>query len=1128
MKKKCTCNDVPEISTPEKGNFLKLLRIMKWSFILILAASLHISAASYSQMTLSVKNAPLPKVLREIQKQSGYDLLYAYEDIDKGIEVSIDIKSGSMDELMTACLKNTSLTYEIVNKTILIKKSPDDNLSANTPQENVLKGVVTDKQGTPLPGVTILIKGTLTGVATDAKGVYQLRTPEPNAILVFSFVGMKAKEITFTGQQTLNVTLEEDTFEVDEVVVTGAFTRRANTYTGAVSTIKGEELRRVGNQNVLQSLKNIDPSFMQIENLAEGSNPNALPEFQLRGQTGFADLKGTYQSNPNLPLFILDGFETDLTKIIDLDMNIVESVTLLKDATAKAIYGSKAANGVVVVETKRPETGKVRIAYNGNIQIEAPDLTSYNLTNSADKLEAERRGGLYTTDNADRQIDYYNFYNNKLKEVLAGVDSDWMAQPLRTGTGQKHALYLEGGDEHMLYGVDVSYNHISGVMKGSDRKTLTGGITLTYRTAEFLFRNKLSLTFNNANDSPWGTFDNYVRMNPYNRIYDEDGQLIQSYNYGANNSTRVGNPMWNAEINTKNISRYTDITNNFYAEWSLNHHLKLTGRLGVTKKSLSTDNFKPASHTDFVNNSDMFRKGSYYKSNGEELTLNGDLGVNYSFNVEKHLLFFNGQLNFSSRNYENVSMVAEGFPNDNMDHIIFGTQFTPNSSPGGYEGISRSVGGIASVNYSYDNRFLFDANYRLTGSSEFGAEKRWGSFWSLGAGWNIHNEAFLLESSVINQLRLRLSTGYTGSQGFNTYEALATVKYYTDKSYDGKIGSYLVGLANPYLQWQKKYDQNIGLNITLFNNRVTGRFDYYLSTTKGMLTDITTPQSTGFLTYRENLGETENNGYEAYISTRVWENLSTGSYFNVFASVAHNKNRLKKISDSLRQFNKDQEENLSLEETEENKKGITSPLVRYEEGQSMNAIWAVRSLGIDPANGKEIFVKKNGEVTYEYSVDDMVACGDTQPKINGNIGFNSEISRVGFGATFTYRLGGQMYNQTLVSKVENADLAYNVDQRVFTDRWQKPGDMALYKSITDRSYTRSTSRFVEDYNNLTLSSLSVYYDFRDCGFFKRSFLEQLKVSAYMNDVFVLSSIKTERGTSYPFSRTVSISIQATF
>ena len=999
----------------------------------------------------------------------------------------------------------------------------------------IISGTVVDENGEPLPGAHVMQKkmnksDSQAAVAVDVNGRFMITVPASTKELEVSYMGYDTKVVTLTTAKNYEIALRPSSELMEEVIVTGAFTRKANTYTGSVTTVKGDELLRVGNSNLLSSLSNIDPSFVKIDNLSAGSNPNAMPDYQMRGQTGFTDLKGEYQSNPNQPLFILDGFETDLTKIIDLDMNMVASVTLLKDATAKAIYGSKAANGVIVVETKRPEAGRLKVTYNGSLNVEMPDLSSYDLCNSSEKLKAEKMAGIYTSDHAVQQINLEKLYQAKLNEVLAGVDTDWTAQPTRTGVGQKHAVYLEGGDQYMLYGVDLSYNNIQGVMKGSDRTTFQGGVTLSYRIKNFQFRNKLSVTYNEANDSPYGSFYTYTIMNPYSRLYDEKGHLIQSYEYETGGSVTT-NPIWNSTINTVNLTKYTDITNNFYVEWNPLTNLKLTGRLGLTKKSTSIDDFKPASHTDFVNyaGDDLYRKGSYMKSEGDNFNINGDLGVSYSLQLNKHLVFFNGQLNFSNNTYNTAVMRAEGFPNDNMNHISFGVQYDSSTGkPTGTEGISRSIGGIASLNYSYDDRYLFDANYRLTGSSEFGANNRWGSFWSLGAGWNIHNEKFLKDNDYINRLKLRVSTGYTGSQGFSTYEAMATLKYYGSKSYNGYIGSYLVGLANPDLRWQKKMDNSIGVDFTFLKNRLNGRFDYYTSTTKGMLTDITVPPSTGFYSYRENMGETENKGYEAYLNFRAFDHKASNSYVNVFASVARNKNKIKAISNSLKKFNEDQDADKNQSDNSTNKTDITTPSVRFEEGQSMSAIWAVPSLGIDPQNGKEIYVKKDGTVTYQWDSRDQIVCGDTQPEFTGNFGFNSEIKGFGVSATFSYRLGGQIYNQTLVDKVENASIYYNVDRRVFTDRWQKAGDMALYKSIADKSYTRPTSRFVEDNNTLTLSSVNLYYDFRHCKFMKNSFLERLKVSAYMNDIFVISSVKTERGTSYPFARTVSFAVQATF
>ena len=904
--------------------------------------------------------------------------------------------------------------------------------------ERTINGIVKDEFGTGLPGAHIvLLEGTKTnaqyGTPTDINGKFSLKLPSSAKAIKVSYIGYEDRTITLDERTTYEISLTPSSESLEEVVVTGAFTRKANTFTGAVTTVKGDELMRVGNQNVLQSLATIDPSFMQIENLSAGSNPNAMPDFQMRGSSTISNVQSEYASNANQPHFILDGFETTLTRIMDLDMNQVESVTTLKDATAKAIYGSKGANGVVVIETKRPEAGTMRITYTGDLNIE-------------------------------------------------------------------------------------------GAMKGSTRNTFSGGITLSYRVKDLIFRNQLTIDYNSSDESPYGSFSDYAQMNPYSRLYDENGSLIQSYTYTNNSgeTSDYSNPIYNTTLNTIDNTTYTNITNNFYLEWQIKPNLRFTGRLGFVRQTNTADQFKPANHTDFINETDKFAKGSYYKLNGTSTNINADANLSYSVQLDKHLIFLNGQLNMSDVRYESAAMTAEGFPNDQMNDITFAVQYAENESPTGEENVSRSCGGLISLNYSFDERYLFDANYRLTGSSETGANNRWGSFWSVGGGWNIHNEPFLRGNSVLNRLKLRASFGYTGSQGFSSYNAITTFRYYNNDSYNGYIGSYAYALSNPDLRWQETYDTNFGLDFELFGSRLTGRVDYYISDTKGMITDVTVPATTGFSTYVANLGETENKGVEAYLNYRVYENLQKGNYINVYVNAAHNKNTLKSISNSLRAWNDEQDANMMEE-------GITTPSVKYYEGCSMTAIWAVKSLGIDPQTGQEIFVKKDGTITYEYDTADQVVCGDTQPKVNGNVGFNGEINGIGFSATCGFRLGGQIYNSTLVDKVENAALEYNVDRRVFTDRWQKAGDVSLYKAITDQTTTYSTSRFVEDYNTFTLSSLSVYYDFKNCKFMKRNkFLERLKVTAYTNDLFVFSSVKTERGTDYPYARTFSLSVQATF
>ncbi len=1070
------------------------------------------------RVTLDMAGSTMKAFVNELQRQTGYAFFYK-EDVPGLVEpVTVQAENEPLEAVLEEAFGAKGCTFTFEGETVVIRKRVEQR--QQTVEEMALRGVVVDTKGVSLPGVTVMVKGTTLGTSTDADGRFELKLPKQEGIsLLFSFIGMKSQELAYAGEEELHVVMEEEVTEIDEVVVTGMFERKANSYTGAVSTIKGEQLRTMGNANILASLKNLDPSFMLVENLAAGSDPNALPDFQMRGQTGFAEVTSEYQENPNQPLFILNGFETTLTKVLDLDMNLVESVTLLKDATAKAIYGAKAANGVVVIETRRPEKGQMRVTYTGSVDIEAPDLSSYDLCNAAEKLEAERLAGFYTSESAVGQIQYDELYAQMKQQVDAGVNTYWLDKPLRVGVGQKHSLYLEGGDDYMLYGVDLSYNQVAGVMKDSKRTTLSGGVTLSYRYKDLLFRNQLSIDDNRSADSPYGDFSLYAQLNPYNAIRDEDGKMNDSWS----NLLMENNYLKNGEIATRFEDHYTQITENFYIEWQALESLRLTGRFGLTKKNTDSEDFKPAEHTDFLSGYAGDRislRGSYATEQRKDNSLSLDLGAAYSFNKGSHVLFANAQYTMSKQKYDYYAVQAEGIANENMDHISMALQYA-GTKPTGSEGITRDMGFVLSLNYSFDDRYLLDVNYRLTGSSDFGADKRWGHFYSFGIGWNLHEERFLENAEWIDRIKVRASTGYTGSQGFSSYAAVPTLNYYQE-GYDGALGSYLLGLANSDLAWQKKYDTNVGADLSFLDGDLNARFDYYLSTTKGTITSVTTPPSMGFDSYTSNLGEVENKGWEAYLNWRFWSEAESASYASFYVSAASNKNTLKKVARSLKAMNDETDAEYEEESTN------TSVPVRYEEGSSMSAIWVVKSLGIDPTTGREVFVKKDGSLTYDWSSSDYIDGGDTRPKVSGNFGVNAEYHGVGLSAGFTWNLGGQIYNTTLLDKVENADIHYNVDRRVFTDRWSTPGQEARFKSIMDDSSTQPTSRFVEDYNTLTFSTFSLYYDFRECKFMQKCFLERLKATFYMNDVATLSSVKIERGTSYPFARTFSFSLQATF
>ena len=1085
---------------------------------------LGLFAQEKTTVTISKKGVTLKEVIADLKEQTTYDFFY-----DSGLSAlnetfDIDVKDKEVQAVLDEILPPLGLEYAVQRNLIIIR----EKLAQSVDEPMTIKGKVSDVRGSTMPGVTVLVKGTTIGTSTDVDGRFELSLPRQDKVdLVFSFIGMESQELAYTGQEELEVVMREDLVEMDEVVVTGMFDRRAESFTGSAVTVTQEQLRAVGNTNVIQSLRNLDPSFRIAENLEIGSNPNAMPEIQLRGQSGFPDLRGEYATNPNQPLFIVDGFEADLTKVIDMDMNRIASVTLLKDAAAKAIYGSKAANGVVVIETKRPEPGELRVTYTGTVSVNLPDMSSYELCNSAEKLQVELNAGLYDYigyngvvywENATQQYVYSERYNDLLKETLRGVDTDWKAQPLRNAVGHKHVVYLEGGDEAFQYGIDFSFNDVAGVMKGSDRKTFSGGLTFSYRYKNLLLRDNLEVVYNRGDNSPWGDFSEYTSMNPYFRPYDENGNLIKTYTlYEGSTET---NPMWNAMIKTKDMSEYSQFTNNFYAEWRAFDGFKASARIGLTRTDDGAEVFLPATHTDFATYTTdelLDRRGSYTYTDGYSFQLSADINASYSKYFGNHLLMANAGWTLNDETTKSMTMIAEGFPNDRLDDIGYARSYAEDSAPTSTESTVRDIGVVAAVNYSYADRYLFDGSIHFSGSSQFGSENRWGKFWSLGLGWNLHHEKFMASAEWLDQLKIRGSIGFTGSQNFNSYQSQDTWTYYKDNFYDGNVGAYLMGMSNDRLKWQRKKDTDVGLEFTAFDSRLNIRLDYYNSITDDLLTDVTIPSSTGFTSYKENLGKVQNQGFEFYVNARVWENREKNGYVNIYVNGTHNTNKIKEISNFLASFNEEQSETVT-----------NKPITRYEEGQSMSAIWAVPSRGIDPATGKDVFVKKNGRTTFEWNSDDLAVCGDTEAKLYGNFGFNFSYWGFIVNVGMMYELGGQIYNQTLVDKVENADLTMNVDRRIFSDRWTKPGDISRFKDIADNTTTQATERFVEDNDIWTLSTVNVSYDFDRFALIKKAGFDRLRLSFDMADVARASSVTIERGTSYPFARSFSFSLQAMF
>ena len=997
-----------------------------------------------------------------------------------------------------------------------------------------VRGVVYDEAGEPFPGVIVISRKHKLAATTDVDGRFLLQAVPSDAVLTVEMISYKTQEIRVADlkeKQELKIYLEPDTQVLEESVVTGIFTRRKDSFTGSVQSMTSEDIKRVSNSNVVESLKNLDPSLLILDNLEAGSNPNAMASMQIRGASTLAaetsGLKSNFLAKANQPLFILDGFETTLEKVTDMDMNRVQSITILKDASAKAIYGSKGANGVIVIETKALTNDKSRVTYNGSLSIEAPDLTSYNLCNSLEKLDVERREGYYQNGDSFETVARQALYNERLKRALEGQDTYWLSKPLRLGVGQKHSVSIELGSKELKALATFSYNDTQGAMKGSFRDVISGNVNVAYRRGGWTFRNIMSISHMNSSESPWGNFNEYAVLNPYLTPYDEEGNLkkvLQMKDYTYNGvSTFFGlvmNPMYNATIGTTDTSQYLAISDNFYAEYQFLKFLRLVARFGIDSQKTRTDEFKPGQHTDFYDTNEILRRGSYEQSNGSYTTYSGDVSAQLNHNIAgKHDLFATLDWSISQTNYEEIVNYTEGFPNSNMKSITFARQYATDMVPTGSDGLNRNLGALATAGYSYDNRYMADATIKGSASSVFGTKNHWGLFWSAGLAWNIHNERWMKDKvSWINQLKLRASLGSSGNQNYTSNVALPVYTYYSSAYYSGFTGAALNNMANPELGWEEKMDYNVGIDFRTRSLNVI--LDAYIADTQNLVFSRTILPSTGFLSTNDNMGKVRNKGLEASVS---WTFYRRGaSYISLFGKTAVNDNRVLEISDVLKSYNEQQK--ARAKET-----GMVDPVIQYYDGMPLHSIWVVRSLGINSADGHEIFLDRNGNITTTWNPSNLYNCGSSDPLFNGNFGINGEVKGFGFSLTATFYGGGYLYNNTLLNKVENTTLENNVDRRVFSGRWAKAGDVAPFKAQSGigGAVTKATSRFVQKNDVLNLSSATLYYEF-PLRVISGLGLSRLRLSLYTNDIFTFSSIDIERGTSYPYARKFSFSVNASF
>ena len=1029
---------------PRSSGMQKILLTMRFLALFLFCTAMHLSASVHSQnvvFSFNLKNATFEDLMKEIRQHSDYYFIYKDSEVAQVTKLNKRFKSVSIDEVLEECLKGTGLTYSVEDRLIIIKKNQVTMIRDTTARNEVrlIKGIVVDEMGKPLPGVTVVIKGTNTGVATSADGLFSVALSADTVTLVFTFVGMETQEVKIlplkTGEvrKDLRVVMKEDKIALEDVVVTGYANIKKSSFTGTATQVKREDILKVAGRNVIDALQVFDPSLRIMKNNLMGSDPNTLPEFYVRGRSGITGVKEldaleasdvsqfAITNNPNTPIFILDGFEVSVEKVYDFDVNRIKDITILKDAAATAMYGSRASNGVVVIETIAPRPGRFVVSYNGNYEITAPDLSSYNMMNARQNLETEWAAGIYAGDpdyayyERDRAYQY-GIYLDKKNVILAGGDYYWLSQPLTTMFNHKHSVYIEGGSDAIRFGIELRYDNQNGVMKKSLRDRIGTGLTLEYRYKGFQMQNKISYDIMTSKASPYGSFGDYTNKHPYESWKDKDGKLIKKLpqrNYGES----FINPLYEATLGNFNKSNYKEWTDNLALNWYVNDYLLVKGQFAISYKLDKTKVFTDPESAKYGDGVTAFLRGELTEASTTTTRWNTNVFAAYNRLFGLHNLNFSLGFNATYSNISYSYAHYRGFPDAHRHSPAYAYEIV--TKPTFTDNKTRLFGVFLMMNYSYNDIYLADFSFRYDGSSEFGTDNKWAPFWSIGAKYRISNESFMENTkSWLTDLTIRGSYGTVGNQDIGYYAAMGLYNY--GYSYNGKPGAIPYQIANPDLKWETVAKADIGIHAVFFE-RLTLEVDYYNQRTKDMIFDVPLSYTTGFGSILKNVGEMENKGIEFLINANVLRNKDFS--WDVRFTGTANKNKIIKLA---------------------TEKPIENTLTIRKVGEAYNTFYMPEYAGVDPETGEAMWYKgqEGDEKTKNVNEAGQRIVGSADPKFYGGFGMNFKYKGFDFSFDTSFTLGNKVYNSGFAFDMQVGHYFLGpVSNYVYDNRWQKPGDI---------------------------------------------------------------------------------------
>jgi len=1102
----------------------KILMTMKLMTVMFfLAISNLMATEAYSQnarLTLHLEDATVKEVLSKIEDNSEFFFLYNGKLVDVNRKVSVDATDEKISGILSDLFQETDVCWSVVDRQIVLTDKANQSSFANIgSQQQQLKitGTVTNKNGEPLPGVDVVVTGTSQGTITDVTGKFSIDVPQGAKSLTFTFIGMDPQEVSLGTSSQLNVTMTESSIGLGEVVVIGYGTVKKSDITGSMSTITRDKF----NSGLVMAPEQLMQGKMAGVNITmQSGEPGANSDVLIRGANSI--------SFSNSPLYVIDGVPVDfgtsnfsnsasdrMTTLSNNPLNMlnpsdIESINVLKDASATAIYGSRGANGVILVTTKKGKTGQSSISYEG----------SYGVSTLRKKLDVLSASDFrsYMKDNAVTGW------------VDGGASTDWQDQIFRTAITQSHSLSLNGGNDKTSYRASVNYTNQDGIIIASNLEKYTGRININHKALDDRLTIGLNLTNaflkNHSAPNPegaggagsGGTLRDALRNDPTYPVRDTSGAYTW---HGVNNQ----NPVEETLVRTDITETYRYMGNGT-ADYKIFDFLNANMNIGFTKENVDRYVYEPITG----------RIGSVTNGHGSQESRASNsklLETNLVFNKTfgKHSINALGGYSYQEFVYTNSFMESSNYISDETSYnsINSGNKSTWNLYSG--KASNKLISFYTRATYDFNGKYLLTATLRRDGSSRFGADQKWGNFPSAALGWRVSEEDFLKSSNFISNLKLRIGYGITGNQEIGDYGSLPILsaggQYIINGNFVGAV--YPTQYANPNLKWESTAQSNIGLDFGIFKNRLTGTIDLYKKKTNDLLLSFTVPQPAEASNTTLNIGSVENKGIELELNGVI---LNEGPLaWEAYGNISHNVNNVVSISSSVWKQDAIYQGWLQVPGFSGQSTQIIMP------GQSLGTFYGFRFAGVD-ANGKQQFYDRNNNLTYtpiagKLGADDRAVIGHNQPKFI--YGFGSKLTlnkRLSLDLFFRGVQGIQVLNSTFLDLSDKSGI-YSAIASGRDNARINIANGAVSNGIAHTETLIYSSKWIQDASFLRLENVTVNYNFNVKSL---KWVSNLNVYVTGQNLFVITKYKGydpevsggNDSYKYPRPTTIQLGIRANF